>query len=36
MYRYRYVVDGRWMQDPHNGWVEQNPYGELNSVVLVE
>jgi chromosome partitioning protein len=34
-YRYRYVVDGRWTQDPHNEYVESNPYGELNSVVEV-
>jgi 1,4-alpha-glucan branching enzyme len=35
-YRYRYVVDGTWMPDPHNTYVESNPYGELNSVVEVE
>ncbi len=34
-YRYRLVVDGRWQQDPHNTYVESNPYGELNSVVEV-
>ncbi len=34
-YRYRYVIDGRWMQDPHNDYVESNPYGELNSIVEV-
>lgn len=35
-YRYRYVIDGRWVQDPHNTYVESNPYGELNSVVEVQ
>ncbi|GAG19849.1 unnamed protein product, partial [marine sediment metagenome] len=34
-YRYRYVVDGQWQQDPYNKHVEQNPYGELNSVLEV-
>ncbi|MBI1338193.1 MAG: AAA family ATPase [Phycisphaera sp.] len=32
-YRYRIVVDGRWMQDPHNRYVESNPFGELNNIV---
>ncbi len=34
-YRYRYVIDGTWRNDPANGNVETNPYGELNSVVEV-
>lgn len=34
-YRYRYVVDGAWQNDPHNNYVESNPYGELNSVIEV-
>lgn len=34
-YRYRYVVDGRWMNDPANHTVERNPYGELDSVVVI-
>jgi chromosome partitioning protein len=34
-YRYRYVVDGSWRSDPHNTYVESNPFGELNSVVEV-
>ena len=34
-YRYRYVVDGAWQHDPHNNYVESNPYGELNSVIEV-
>ncbi len=34
-YRYRLVVDGQWMQDPHNEAAEPNPYGELNSVLRV-
>ena len=34
-YRYRFVVDGRWQQDPHNSSTEPNPYGEMNSVFKV-
>jgi chromosome partitioning protein len=34
-YRYRLVVDGRWLQDPYNDTSEMNPYGEFNSVVQV-
>jgi len=34
-YHYRYVVDGRWQQDPYNELTELNPFGELNSVVEV-
>ena len=32
-YRYRIVVDGQWVQDPYNTYVETNPFGELNNVV---
>ncbi len=35
-YRYRLVIDGVWQHDPHNNYVESNPYGELNSVVEVQ
>jgi hypothetical protein len=34
-YRYRFIVDGRWVNDPHNVRVETNEYGELNNVVEV-
>jgi chromosome partitioning protein len=34
-YRYRLIVDGVWQHDPHNSYVESNPYGELNSVAEV-
>jgi chromosome partitioning protein len=34
-YRYRFVVDGVWQNDPHNSYVESNPFGELNSVIEV-
>lgn len=34
-YRYRYVIDGRWVSDPGNAHMERNPYGEMDSVVMV-
>jgi hypothetical protein len=34
-YRYRFIVDGRWVTDPHNQYVETNQFGELNNVVEV-
>jgi chromosome partitioning protein len=34
-YRYRLVVDGRWMTDPNNECVEKNQFGELNNVIEV-
>ncbi len=34
-YRYRLVIDGRWVHDQNNPTVETNEYGELNSIVEV-
>ncbi len=34
-YRYRLVVDGQWMTDPGNSYVESNQFGELNNIVEV-
>ncbi len=34
-YRYRFIVDGEWMTDPNNEYVERNQFGELNNVVEV-
>ena len=34
-YKYRFVVDGQWTNDPHNPAVETNEYGEMNNVVEV-
>jgi chromosome partitioning protein len=34
-YRYRLVIDGQWVKDPHNPATETNPFGELNSVLEV-
>jgi chromosome partitioning protein len=35
-YRYRYVVDGEWRDDPLNAEVEPAPFGGYNSVVVVQ
>jgi 1,4-alpha-glucan branching enzyme len=34
-YRYRYVIDGHWYNDPMNADVEPSPYGGDNSVLVV-
>ncbi|MDB5327368.1 MAG: putative chromosome partitioning protein, partial [Phycisphaerales bacterium] len=34
-YKYRFVVDGVWTNDPHNPATETNEFGELNNVVEV-
>jgi len=34
-YRYKFVVDGRWVSDPHNQLAESNPYGGIDSVAEV-
>ena len=34
-YRYRLVIDGEWINDPYNSYVETNPYSELNNVIEV-
>jgi chromosome partitioning protein len=35
-YRYRYVVDGHWQSDPLNDAVELSPYGEPDSVLVLD
>jgi chromosome partitioning protein len=32
-YRYRYVVDGRWLKDPMNQSEEPSPFGDHDSVI---
>jgi Glycogen recognition site of AMP-activated protein kinase len=34
-YEYKYVVDGRWLLDPHNSRAIHDPYGGLNSILNV-
>jgi len=35
-YHYRFVVDGRWIDDPANNEKEMNPYGEMDSLIEVK
>ena len=35
-YRYRFMVDGEWVTDPNNKYVEANQFGELNNIVVVK
>jgi chromosome partitioning protein len=34
-YRYKFVVDGRWVTDPANERIESNPYGDADSVLEI-
>lgn len=34
-YRYRLIVDGKWVADPRNPNMERNPYGEFDSLLKV-
>ena len=35
-YRYRFVVDGKWVEDAQNPTKEINPYGEMDSLIEIE
>jgi chromosome partitioning protein len=34
-YEYKYLVDGRWLIDPHNSRAVHDPYGGMNSLLSV-
>ncbi len=34
-YEYKYLVDGRWLIDPHNNRAVHDPYGGMNSLISV-
>jgi len=34
-YEYKFIVDGRWMQDPDNELLIRNVYGTFNSLAVV-
>ena len=34
-YRYKFVVDGKWVTDPGNDRIEPNPYGDVDSVLEI-
>ncbi len=35
-YRYKFVVDGKWVADPSNNLAEPNPFGGIDSVIEIE
>jgi len=35
-YRYKFVVDGNWIEDPANPVKESNPYGQMDSLLEVK
>ncbi len=35
-YHYRFVIDGKWVDDPNNPNKEMNPYGEMDSLLEVK
>lgn len=35
-YRYKFVVDGKWVPDPSNKLAEPNPFGGIDSVIEIE
>lgn len=35
-YRYKFVIDGNWINDPANDAVEANPYGGADSVLEIQ
>lgn len=35
-YRYKFVVDGKWVPDPANNLAEPNPFGGIDSVIEIE
>ncbi|MFY0714271.1 hypothetical protein J1D01_11375 [Seonamhaeicola sp. NFXS20] len=36
VYQYRFIVDGQWMEDPHNPNKTKNEFGEYNSVINIK
>ena len=35
VYQYKFLVDGKWEEDPNNPQVAEGPLGGINSVVTV-
>jgi hypothetical protein len=36
VYRYQFIVDGKWQGDPANTHTERNSFGDVNSVIEVK
>ncbi len=34
-YRYRFIIDGKWQEDPTNPNLEKNPFGEFDSLLKI-
>lgn len=34
-HRYKFVVDGQWLQDPQNAQTEANPFGGVDSILAI-
>jgi len=35
-YKYQFIVDGQWRQDPANKATERNSFGDINSLIEVK
>ena len=36
VYKYQFIVDGKWQEDPENKNIERNSFGDINSLVEVK
>ena len=34
-YKYQFIVDGKWQEDPENKNTERNSFGDINSLIEV-
>jgi len=35
-YKYQFIIDGKWQEDPNNGRQERNSFGDINSLIEVK
>jgi len=36
LYKYQFIVDGKWQEDPDNKNIERNSFGDINSLIEVK
>ena len=36
VYKYQFIVDGVWKEDPNNSRKERNSFGDINSLIEVK
>ena len=36
LYKYQFIVDGKWQEDPENKLTERNSFGDVNSLIEVQ